>query len=161
MSINFRHGRVTNRSRHIVSRIQRRKRQLLGDWGRNTRENAREILTTGGPDESAAPGRPAKVHSSEPSLETVLYAVDASGDRVTAGPIAINNGRQSGPPVPGLLEKGGRVVIQPKRRKGNNAIRRTPERPVVAVYEPRPFMRPAAIKATKTFTRDLARKGLN
>ncbi|MCA9136287.1 MAG: hypothetical protein KDB00_06000 [Planctomycetales bacterium] len=153
--------RVNDRSREIVRQIARRKRELLTAFGQDIREEARRLQTQASGNESSRPGQPAKVHSGEPNLETVLYAISTAADSIVAGPVGRGTVSPIGIPIPALIEHGGRVVIRPRRKIGRRrVIRRRPERARIAIYKPRPTIGPASQFALRQLQRRAHRIGL-
>lgn len=143
--------KITNNSRQIVSRIQRRKLQLLDQFGIDVREQSQAIQIES--DKSSRVGSPPHVHSPSPNLETIQHVVNRADDSVLAGPIFIP-GKNVTPALPGLIERGGRAVIR-RRRKTRGGYISTIR---VRMIQRRPFILPAAMRAITSLQAN-ARKG--
>lgn len=144
---------ITNNGAQIARQISKRKRELLNAFGQDTRDQAQRIQTAG--DGISAPGRPAKVHSGSPNLESIQHAV--VGDTVTVGAIGFQTASSPiGMPLPALLEFGGRVIIRPRRRTSTGRKLRRPRSRVVT-YQARPTIRPASTYALRRLQKNARR----
>jgi len=113
-------------AKKLIQSVDRATRKALSRAGAFVRKRARYSIRKR--KKVSAPGKPPSSHAG--NLRTILFAYDAATRSVVIGPMVLN--KQEDPPIPNLLEFGGRAV---RRRKGGK--RKTLR------YRPRPFMGPA------------------
>lgn len=95
----------------VQARAGKMRAAALKVAGSYIRRKARDLLRRG--KKAAKPGKPPKVHSSEPNLRTVLYFLDPSSDSMVVGPVGLNRRpkQSDADTVPQLLEFGGRGEV--------------------------------------------------
>lgn len=144
--------KTRNRTSFLVSAIARRKAELLDEFGQNTARHVRESMKVVPADsrQSSPPGSPPYVRSPEPNLRTIRHRV--SGDRVRVAPVRLAGRIGSSDSVPARLEHGAMVIQRRRLRRGGF-------RTIRYYVQPRPFMRPNAIKAIGDLHRSVKRKG--
>lgn len=152
--IKFAVGRVLNNSSQIVRQINRRKRELLNEFGQDVHDIAKQSMKHVPLDskKTSSPGSPPFVRSGEPNLTTIRHAVD--GDSVIVGPVLSNQSSNVGSPTPGVLEHGG--IVTKKVNRGRLGQGRLVRYRVKA----RPFVYPAGMKALQRLHANVRRKGI-
>ena len=105
---------VVNNASRIVRNIEVNSEQILVEFGQDVREIARDKMKPG--DGPSPNGSAPNVHSPEPNMETILYAVNKVKKEVTAGPIKITGSLHANRPLPNVLEFGGTVRVVRRRR---------------------------------------------
>lgn len=94
--------------------------RFLGRVGGYARKTAmRSMRRVGKKGEPSAAGQPPRYHGGDPSLRTILYAMDAQSRGVIVGPIGFNQkyyygGKPTAGTIPALHEVGGTLGIREK-----------------------------------------------
>ncbi len=94
--------------------------RFLGNVGGYARKTAIRSMRRVGKKGTPSPaGQPPKYHGGDPSLRTILYALDAASGGVIVGPIGFNQkyyygGKPSAGTIPALQEVGGTLGIREK-----------------------------------------------
>ena len=142
--------KLVSRQVFITRQITRRKKELLNQFGIDTRQYARASMKRVSPDskQTSQPGRPPFVRSREPNVSTIRHQVDNGKDRVTVAPV-----KRGGLDVPGRLERGGVFTRKVKTRGGQQRV-------ITYQIKPRPYMRPAGMKALKDLQLSVLERGL-
>jgi hypothetical protein len=145
----------------VAKKIGAARQKALLVSGAFIRRAARDLLRAG--KKPAQDGRPPKVHSPEPNIKTILFALDPATDSMIVGPVKLNSRgvkNSNRETVPQLLEQGGTAEVieytpdggktwmpasdlaRPKYRGKPVKSRRRQ-----ATYKPHPFMSVALEKA--------------
>lgn len=148
----------------VERRLGQTRARTLNKLGAYSRKVAmRSMRRVGKKGKPSAVGQPPRYHGGDPSLRTILYAMDPVSESVIIGPIKFNqkfyygNHLRSGT-IPSLHEVGGVLGIREKRvgtewvpigrrkpRPGQPTRRRD------ARFGPRPYMKPAQAKTIQKF----------
>lgn len=148
----------------VERRLGAQRTKLMGKCGAYARKVAIRSMRRVGKNGKPSPAdSPPRYHGNDPSLRTILFALEPQTERVVVGPIRFNQkqyfgGSLQSAVIPKLHEVGGVLSIREKRVgmewRPIGKRKPHPDQPTRrrnATYKARPYMKPAQTKTIERF----------
>ena len=150
LNISIKNIKVHFRPQQLQNRAKRMTYRLLNKAGGYTRRVMKHsIKRASRPNQRSQPGQPPLHHNGRINFkETIFYVVDMRVPEVVIGAVLLGGTKANGQPVPGILEKGGSVIMERFGKKRSVNILK------------RPYAVPAFKKMVKKLLPELIRGGL-